>query len=239
MTILTVLTLIMNVEKIISLISVVTPFLLAMVLILTIYSFATMDLSFAEINQAAKGQQAAASNWLMGGLLYVSYNIAAGAAMLILIGGTTKDSKVAGLGGLLGGLGLGVLILLINLGMLARIDSIAGVDMPTLYIANEISPVFGIIMSVILLAMIYNTSVGMLYAFTARVVKPTSSKFKLSVVGFGVLAFALSFVGFIKLVSTVYPLMGYLGFTLIAAIMVAWYRSRKNQSTTIKEVKAV
>lgn len=233
MTLLTIFTLIMNVEKIVALISSVTPFLLAMVVILTIYAFTTMDLSFAEIDLAAKSLQPAASNWILGGLLYVSYNIAAGAAMLIIIGGTTKDSKVAGMGGFLGGIGLGVLIILINLGMLIRIDSIAGVDMPTLFIANEISPVLGTIMSVILLGMIYNTAVGMLYAFTVRFVKPTHRFFKPSVSGFGVLAFGVSFVGFIKLVSTVYPLMGYLGFTLIIAIAVAWLRIRKNPSAPI------
>ena len=42
--------------------------------------------------------------------------------------------------------------------------------MPTLYLANEISPWLGNILSVVLLGMIYNTSVGMLYAFTARLV---------------------------------------------------------------------
>ncbi|OIK16301.1 hypothetical protein BIV60_04605 [Bacillus sp. MUM 116] len=225
---LTILTVCLNVQKLLNIISMITPFLMILVLIITGYSLFTMDQSFTNLDAIAKAQPQAASNWLMGGLLYVSYNIAAGAAMLAVMGGTEKDSKVAGHGGTLGGLGLGLLILLINIGMFAKMDQLKGVDMPTLMLANHMHPVLGALMSIALLGMIYNTAVGMLYAFSVRLVKPASNKFKPAVVGFGVLSFAASFVGFIKLVSTVYPVMGYLGFTLIAAIIVSWFRSRKN-----------
>ncbi|MBI0577779.1 hypothetical protein IEC97_10430 [Neobacillus cucumis] len=226
---LTILTVCLNVQKLLNIISMITPFLMVLVLIITGYSLFTMDQSFADLNTIAKAQPQAASNWLMGGLLYVSYNIAAGAAMLAVMGGTEKDSKVAGRGGILGGLGLGLLILLINIGMFVKMDQLKGVDMPTLMLANHMHQVLGALMSVALLGMIYNTAVGMLYAFSVRLIKPSSKKFKPAVIGFGVLSFAASFVGFIKLVSTVYPLMGYLGFTLIAAIILAWFRSRKNR----------
>ncbi|MCY1310930.1 hypothetical protein D9M70_611740 [compost metagenome] len=41
------------------------------------------------------------------------------------------------------------------------------------------------------------------------------------------LAFLGSLFGFVKLIGTVYPLMGYLGFVLMAAIIVSWFRTRK------------
>jgi uncharacterized membrane protein YkvI len=82
-------------------------------------------------------------------------------------------------------------------------------------------------MFVVLLGMIYNTAVGMLYAFTARIVKRENPKFNLFAVLFGAAAFGASFAGFITLVGTVYPLMGYLGFTLIAAIVFAWLRGKR------------
>jgi len=44
------------------------------------------------------------------------------------------------------------------------------------------------------------------------------------VVGIGILALAFSFVGFVKLVNTVYPMYGYIGFVLIAFAIVAWLR---------------
>lgn len=151
--------------------------------------------------------------------------------MMTVMGGTVKDAKIAARGGIIGGVGLGILILLINVSMLTQLKEIAAVPMPMLVLANNISPLIGGLMSIILLGMIYNTAVGMLYAFTARIVKPDSAKFKASVGAFGAIAFASSFVGFVTLVGTVYPVMGYLGFTLIAAIVIAWVRKRKVQTT--------
>lgn len=227
MAILTILTVCLNIQKVISIISLVTPFLLVMVIVIGGYALSTMGINFSEVQKLAESQTPAASNWFMGGLLYVSYNIAAGAAMLAVMGGTTKDEKQAGMGGILGGAGLGILILIINAAMLVKMDVVDGSDMPILALANEISPVFGLLMFVVLLGMIYNTAVGMLYAFTARIVKRENPKFNLFAVLFGAAAFGASFAGFIMLVGTVYPLMGYLGFTLIAAIVFAWLRGKR------------
>lgn len=233
MTLLTLLTVCLNIQRVISIIGLVTPFLLAFVIIIAGYSFMTMDASFTELQQIAEKQNAAASNWGLGALLYVSYNIAAGAAMLTVMGGTVKDEKTAGLGGILGGIGLGVLIMLINLGMLTKLNKVTDADMPMLFLANEISPLFGLLMSVVLLGMIYNTAVGMLYAFAARIVKPELPKFKVFVVLFGFAAFGASFIGFIQLVGTIYPFIGYLGFTLMAAIIVTWLRRKQKAKDTI------
>lgn len=233
MAVLTIATVMLSVNKVISLISAFTPVLLLVVIIITVYSLFNFDMTSAELAAAtasAAGSQAA-PHWLLGAALYVSYNLAAGAAMMTVMGGTVKDAKIAARGGIIGGVGLGILILLINVSMLTQLKEIAAVPMPMLVLANNISPLIGGLMSIILLGMIYNTAVGMLYAFTARIVKPDSKKFKVSVGAFGAVAFASSFVGFVTLVGTVYPVMGYLGFTLIAAIVIAWVRKRKVQTT--------
>jgi uncharacterized membrane protein YkvI len=226
MAVLTIASVMLNVKKVILLISAVTPFLLLLVIAITVHSVLNYDISSAELQAAGATGNQGASHWLVAALLYVSYNIAAGAAMLTVMGGTVKDEKVAAWGGIIGGVGLGILILLINISMLTQLKEIAAVPMPMLFIANNISPAMGAIMSVILLGMIYNTAVGMLYAFSARLVKPETARFKGSVVLFGAAAFGASFVGFITLVGTVYPVMGYLGFTLIAAIIYTWIKKR-------------
>ncbi|MGE6377430.1 YkvI family membrane protein [Peribacillus muralis] len=226
MTILTIGTLLLNVKKIMSIISAVTPFLFIIMIIISGYSFFTSNLSFNEIITSSNRGAAATGNWLMGSLLYVSYNMTAGIAMLAVMGGTFKDKKEAGMGGILGGIGLGILLFLINMGMLSDLKGIEGAGMPTLYLANQISPWLGYMLSIVLLGMIYNTSVGMLYAFTARLVHADTMRFKFSVVMVGILAFLASFVGFIKLVGTLYPITGYFGFVIIAALIISWLRSR-------------
>lgn len=88
------------------------------------------------------------------------------------MGGTEKDSKVAGRGGIFCGIMLGLLIILINVAMFVKIDVVAGVDMPTLELANQIHLAVGVLMSIALLGMMYNTAVGMFYAYTVRFFAP-------------------------------------------------------------------
>lgn len=220
-----VLTVLLNVQKVISLISAVTPFLILLVLVLAGYSILTADTSAAEIARLAGEQDAAAPNWLLSGALYVSFNIACSASMLMVMGGTEKNPKVAAMGGAIGGAVLGLLILLLNIAMLAKIDVVGSASMPTLALAAEISPVLSYVMAFVLLGMIYNTAVGMLYSFTARITEPGTARFKGTVITVGAAGFGLSFIGFVSLVGTLYPVTGYLGFTLIGAVFVHWFRS--------------
>ena len=227
MVVLTILTLLLNLKSILNVIASITPYLLLVILVILGYSLVTMDLSIAEANAIAVEQSSAAGNWFIGALLYVSYNIACGAALLIVMGGAEKDRRVAGIGGALGGALLGLMIILVNVTLFVKVDTIAGVDLPTLELATQIHPVVGILMAIALLAMIYNTAVGMFYSFTVRFVQPDHKSFKYVIVFVGIAGYVASLVGFTTLVSKVYSTVGYLGFALMATIIVAWVRERK------------
>ncbi|MEG0385509.1 MAG: hypothetical protein RR642_12220 [Solibacillus sp.] len=227
MVVATIFTLLLNVKNIMNVIAFLTPYLMVIIFVILIYSLFTMDLSISQANELAQTQTSAASNWIVSALLYVSYNLAAGAAILIVMGGTVKKRKIAGMGGIFGGVMLGALIILINLTMFVKMDVIAGVEMPTLELANAIHPVVGILMAITLLGMMYNTAVGMFYAFTVRFVAPESTKFKPTVIIVGLLGFVVSLVGFTTLVGKVYSTMGYLGFALIITILIASLRKKK------------
>nr|WP_106782317.1 hypothetical protein [Lysinibacillus timonensis] len=223
---LTVVTLMLNVKSIINVIAIATPYLLILMLIISAFSILTSDLSLAEQTTLAEQQRSAAPNWIMGALLYVSYNIASGVAMMTVIGSTAPSRKVAGWGGILGGLILGALILLVNTAMFAKMDVIAGKDMPIVEIAFNIHPLLGVMMAIALLGMIYSTAVGMMYSFIIRFVSPKDRIYRPTVVFFGIIGFLASFVGFVTLVGKVYSLMGYLGFAIIAAIILSWLNKR-------------
>lgn len=225
-----ILTLLLDKKKIISIIASVTPYLLGIIFVILVYSILTMDISIAEANTIAAQQNSSAPNWVMGALLYVSYNLAAGAALLIIMSGGETDRKVAGMGGILGGLMLGALILLIHFGMFLKIEVVDGLDMPTLALANEIHPFVGILMAIALLGMIYNTAVGMFYSFTVRFIPAESKAYKPAVVIIGIIGFIASLAGFTTLIGKVYATMGYLGFALIIAVIIAWIRRNKTRS---------
>src|SRR5690606_32296725 len=147
MVVLTVLTLMLNIKSIINVIAVAIPYLLGLVLIISVFSILTTDLSLAEQTILAQQQRSAAPNWLLGALLYVSYNIASGVAMMTVIGSTASSKRVAGLGGIFGGLILGALILLVNIALFAKMDVVVGMDMPIVEIAFSIHPIIGILMA--------------------------------------------------------------------------------------------
>lgn len=222
-------TIMLNVQKIIAIIGGITPFLVIMVIGLAIYSLLTMDASFAELNPIAKEQDSALSNWFYSAINYVSFNIAVGASMAIVMGGVEKDEKIAARGGLIGGLGLGILIILSHLAIFSAVDRVGNSDMPILQMANDISPFLGFFISLILFAMIYNTAVSMLFSFTARFAKMNTGRFKIIVISVVTLAYLLSFRGFTELVSEFYPIIGFLGMFLVLSLFVANVRYARNK----------
>ncbi|MDN3428071.1 hypothetical protein QL992_04155 [Microbacterium sp. APC 3898] len=221
MAVLVVLTIMLNVKKVIAIIGSITPFLIIAVVGLSAYSLLTMDASFASLDDIAKEQVSALPNWFRSAINYVSFNIAVGASMAIVMGGTEKDEKIAARGGLIGGLILGALIILSHLAIFSKVDVVGSAEMPLLQIADDISPVLGVFMSFILFGMIYNTAVSMLFSFSARFVVMGTAKFRIFVIIVGIVAYILSFVGFTELVRLFYPIVGYLGLVLVVVLIVA------------------
>lgn len=221
MTLSVIATMVLNVEKIIRIISAIPPLLFVIMIVIAGYTITSNGISLADVKRYSSVESAACSHWIMSALLYVSFNIAVGFSMLSVIGGTHINIKQAANGGIMGGVFLGALLLLINLGMMADLKHVQEVDLPTLYLANKISPMFGNLLSIILLSLINNSCVGIFYAFTVRFV-PKGWFFPIAVVIIGVIGFGLSFAGFTVLVNTLYPIMGYVGFILLGAVIWAW-----------------
>lgn len=227
MTILILLTGMLKANRIVSIIGGITPFLIIAVIFISIYSFLTMDGSLSELNSIAKEQPTTLPNWFISCINYVSFNTAVGASMALVMGGVETNRKTAAFGGLAGGLGIGILILISHLAIFSKIDSVGHLDMPMLAIVNNISPILGVLMSIILFAMIYNTAIGMFFSFVARFTVINTRKFKGFFVITIIVAFAASFVGFTELVSYFYPLIGYLGLILIAVLVITPIRMKK------------
>lgn len=225
--VLVIITVMMNVERVVAIIGSITPFLILTVIIIGVYSLVTMDLSFNELNPIAQSQETTLPNWFVSAINYVSFNIAVGAAMSLVMGGAEKDERVAALGGLVGGLGLGLLIVLSHLAIFSKVDVVAAYDMPMLKIVDDISPFLAIFMSFILFGMIFNTGVSMFYAFVARFFEMNTKTSNIAIVFVCLIGFVLSFVGFTELVAFFYNLIGYLGIVLMVTLFVASVRMRK------------
>ncbi|SDJ78669.1 YkvI family membrane protein [Sediminibacillus albus] len=209
----------LKVGRVVAVIGSVTPLLIIAVILLSIYSAFTMDGPLAALDAAAKQQPSALPNWFLSAVNYVSFNIALGASMSLVMGGAEPNERTAALGGLTGGFGLGILILLSHLAIFSKVETAAQFDMPLLKIVDDISPVLGLIYFLILFGMIFNTAVSMFFAFGARFTETGTKKFKGFILISLTAAFAASFVGFTDLVAFFYPLIGYMGLFLIGALI--------------------
>ncbi|MFJ3258663.1 hypothetical protein ACIPK7_00220 [Pseudomonas sp. NPDC086581] len=200
--VLTVITVCLGLKRLITLMSLITPVLMIIVAIIAVYALTHVQKPLVELEQIALAVPHPAPNWLLGALLYVSYNVAATAAAVVVMGGSVANLRTAAMGGVFGGSAI-----------------------PTLLLSNNIAPWFGDVMLALLLVKLYCTTSGFAYTLAARCAA-YGVPFRVATVVAVVLAFIASQVGFVKLVGLVYPAMGYLGFVLMAAIVFAWWRNR-------------
>lgn len=236
-TLLVAVTLTLDLRQIVNVIGSVTPFLVLMAIVLAVYAFSTTNISLSEVQNYAKPELTASPHWILSAVLYVSYNVIMAVAILSVVGGAVENNKIAARGGMYGGIGLGILVIIMNLGLIVKLDKVDNVDMPTLLFASDIAPWLSIVMGLIIFAMVFSTAAGALYAFVRRVVSPKMPNFKLMVILFSILAYVLSFVGFSKLIGTVYPMFGYLGLLLIIIVFVQWIRHRNDSKLSQSDDK--
>ncbi len=103
---------------------------------------------------------------------------------------------------------------MINLGLISQFDKIKHVDLPTLKLATQMSPSIGIIMSVIMILVIYNTVVGLMYAFASRFSVPFSRRYFIIIITMAVITYISTFIGFISLIGKSIPYYGIVRFHL-------------------------
>ena len=215
----------MDVDKVTAAVGAVTPLLLFFVIFGCIWTLYTSDLDWSNLNVQAHEVSTTLPNWWISSLNYTGLNAICVASMALVIGGNYLDTRAAGLGGFLGGMGYLVMLLLLSCGLLAAVGSIAGDAMPMLTLITNIHPVLGFIMSLVIFGMIFATALGMFFALGKRLARGRQERFRPIFITTCLIGFALSFVGFKTLVSVVYPILGYLGILLVAVLAAAWLRS--------------
>ena len=215
----------MDVDKVTAAVGAVTPLLLFFVIFGCIWTLYTSDLDWSNLNAQAQEVSTTLPNWWISSLNYTGLNAICVASMALVIGGNYLDTRAAGLGGFLGGMGYLVMLLLLSCGLLAAVGSIAGDAMPMLTLITNIHPVLGFIMSLVIFGMIFATALGMFFALGKRLARGRQERFRPIFITTCLSGFALSFVGFKTLVSVVYPILGYLGILLVAVLAAAWLRS--------------
>jgi len=217
-------TVLFGLRGVVTSISTVAPVLIGMVLLIATGTIIVEGLSPAELSWTSPGGKPTPS-WLVAALLYVSYNLILSISVLAPLGGAAPDARKLRLGGLAGGVALGVGALAINLALLAGLPDTAGYEVPMLHLATRLPGWVAALYGVVLWAEIYTTAVSSLFGLAVRFVPAgRPAQYRWFTIAAGAGALVLSQVGFAQMVSTIFPIVGWLGLLLIAGLLIRLVR---------------
>ena len=207
-------------------ISFVAPVLLLSVLGLSVAALLTIPPDLKIIGLWAKEANPAISPWPLSALAYVSYNLILSVCILAPLGARAAGVGAIRKGAVLGGLGLFLGALAINLAILTVPFEAATFEIPMVYIAGRFSPLVQAGYGLVLLAEIYTTAVANLYGFTTRVADPDTIRFRQVAVLVAAVALAASLLGFSALVRYLYAAVGVAGFLLLGGLTYGYLREK-------------
>lgn len=199
---------------------VVTPLLVLSIITISAYSLSYHDFDIT-IPQSDYGTVVPpASSWLLGSLLYVSYNLVISSTVLVPLGNTLSSRKVRRLGGALGGLTLAFLAGCIAVVIMIHSPDILDYEVPILQLASSQSPASSILYALTLLAAMYTTAIASLYGCVAKTRTLLQLSPPATAGAITALALLCSQAGFANLIRLLFPLFGYA--TLFFTAKLAW-----------------
>ncbi len=176
--------------------------------------FETVDSGVYKIEQVGN------NNPFFSGASYGGFVILWFAAFLSEIGSKNKLKEV-NVGMIVSAVAIFAATTVCSLALIANIDNTWDAGIPAIVLANEIHPVFGTIFAVIIFLGIFTTAVPLLWAGIKKVSTEGTKRYKILTVIGGVIGCAVAcFVPYKGLLNVLYGLNGYLGFILIAFMIV-------------------
>lgn len=225
-------------EKVTKVIGAFTPLIIIFAIIGGIFTFLTIKPDWQSLDQIGKTVASPLPNIVLSTLNYFGLCMISGISMAFVLGGSKTDSAEAGLGGMLGGLMVAILTALVGFTLFFNLPQIKDADIPMQVVLQNVRPALGLIMSLIIFGMIFNSSISLFYS-TARRFSDTENKFRRNLIIFTLMGFGLSFLGFKKLMSILYPILGYLGLILTIILVIAWFREREEIKREIRRRFAI
>jgi len=193
----------------------------------------TVSLSIESLKSSEKLVKAS-SSWYLAAFSYVGFCMLWLAGFLASLGAKAQSSLEAKSGGILGGALFSLAVVIVTLGLLSSIDTTAGTQIPMLYLANNIHPMFSSIFALIILAGIFSTAVPLLWSVSARFTVENTKPFKVLTCSLATLGFFIGiWLPFDKLVNIVYVINGYLGGILLLIMCYKSINRRLKRKTVI------
>ena len=162
----------------------------------------------------------ASPSWVLASVSYVGISVVWLASYLTSIGRRAKSIASASVGAAGGVIAFYIGMLLIYFAIMLNIDELAGAQIPMLILAGRISPVTSGVVSILIVTGIYTASVPLLWQTAFRLAEEGSLRFRRIAAILAAAGIAASLLlPFNRLMNIVYVLIGYLGFLLLACMV--------------------
>ncbi len=220
-----VLTVVAGLEGMVKALSFLGPLIIVFLLAIVGYSAATGTLGLAEGAAAIDAgaydiAQIGGGNPLASGASYAGFVILWFAAFLGELGAKERLSDVKR-GMLLSSMFIFGTAALCCVALISNIDILWDAPIPTLVLANRMSPAFGLLFAVVIFVGIYTSAVPLLWTGVKRVAAEGSRKYVAVTVVAGIVGCIVTcLVPYAPLLNVLYGLNGYLGFALLAFMVV-------------------
>jgi uncharacterized membrane protein YkvI len=169
----------------------------------------------------------ASTNWFFAAGSYVGFCMLWLASFLSSMGATANSKKEAALGAATGAILFSLAVIIVALGLLVRIEDVAGSQIPSLILAGTIHPWLATLFSMIIVAGIYTTAVPLLWSVSSRFTEDKSPRFRTLTVVLAVIGlFVGIYLPFAKLVNIIYVINGYVGIILLFIMFFKSIRTR-------------
>lgn len=224
-------TVLLGLDKLVKIVGYIAPVLLVVTMVIGIISIVNNPVGIVEADQNLKTIEVHSNfnNWALSGLMYAAYTVTGVVPYLADIGKSTATSRKNSIfGGIFGGGAFLIAVMILNFGLLANILDVYNLEIPSLFVAASISPVFGNIFSVLLMLGIYTTAVPMLYTVCNKISSDSKSKaYKIAAVVTAIVSIFGGQLSFSTMISIIYPISGYAGIVIFVGMIYTKYIKKR------------
>lgn len=240
LTVLVIITVIFGLDGILKSLSKVGPIIIVMILAVSVITAFTGMSDFSGNMVAVDAgkysdvmKQVGDGNPFLSGASYGGFVILWFAAFLAEIGANNKLKEV-NIGMLFSSLFIFGAAAICCVALIGHIDITAAADIPALVLANQISPVLSQIFAIVICAGIYSSAVPLLWTGVRKLSDEDTKRYKVLTIIAGILGCVIAcFIPYKGLINVLYGLNGYLGFILVAFMVI--YDVKTKMSKKMKQ----
>lgn len=208
--------------KIIDCLGFVGPCIIVIAILVAIGVLCTHDLSLAEWNEFVETEKpmTAGGNWIGAGISYALWNICMCMPFLSVMGSRANNKVEVAAGVISGNVLFSIGAFMLVLAEASQIEAVQNFEIPALHMAQQLSPLLGVIYAIILALAIFTTAVPLLCSSASRIFPEGSGKYKILVIILIIAGVFGSYIPFRYLVNIIEPLVGYVG--ILGWIFIIW-----------------